>query len=194
MENSRSVRLRAGVTQFIKFGIVGGSGVVVNVVVAVLANLVLRDVAGKDVNDVFANLFGTDFNLRWYHIMSSLAFFAANLWNYQLNRWWTFKRSNTQWLRGYLSFLAAGILAWLIQLIVITVLMNPESPLALPSDIFDNSTGFRTKYYYANIIGLLVATPVSFIVNKLWTFRTPATRIVEHVEPQCEKEVSSSTD
>lgn len=184
MEDSRSVRLRLGVMQFVKFGIVGGSGVIVNVVVAVLANLVLRDVAGKDVNDVVANLFGTAFNLRWYHIMSTVAFFAANLWNYQLNRWWTFKRSNTQWLRGYLAFLAAGILAWLIQLIVITALMNPESPLALPSDIFDDSTGFRTKYYWANILGLIVATPVSFIVNKLWTFRSPTTRIVTHTEPE----------
>ena len=49
--------------------------------------------------------------------------------------------------------------------------MNPESPIALPQDIFDDSTGMRTKAYWGNFIGVIFAVPANFLFNKLWTFR-----------------------
>lgn len=62
--------------------------------------------------------------------------------------------------------------------------MNPTSPLALPSDIFDDSTGLRTKFYWATVISILVAMPVNFIVNKFWAFRGPRVRIIEEQAPR----------
>ena len=45
----------------------------------------------------------TDFNVRWYHVYSTIAFLVANLWNFQLNRWWTFRSAkHSGWLREYL--------------------------------------------------------------------------------------------
>ncbi|HEY4598255.1 GtrA family protein, partial [Corynebacterium sp.] len=41
----------------------------------------------------------------------------------------------------------------------------------LPEHIFDNSTGLRTRSYWGNFIGVIVAVPANFLFNKLWTFR-----------------------
>jgi hypothetical protein len=48
--------------------------------------------------------------------------------------------------------------------------MHPNSPLSLPSTIFDDSTGFRTRFYWAQLITIAIVTPISFLLNKLWTF------------------------
>lgn len=48
--------------------------------------------------------------------------------------------------------------------------MHPHSPIGLPSSVFDNSTGLRTKFYWAPLIQIAVTVPISFVLNKLWTF------------------------
>ena len=88
---STAVRFATGLRQFVRFGIVGGSGVLVNFVVFYLANKGLENGLGLHANDVVAQLGSTRWNVRWYHIMYTLAFLLANTWNYQLNRVWTFR-------------------------------------------------------------------------------------------------------
>src|SRR5699024_6091849 len=85
---------------------------------------------------------------------------------------------------------------------LITSLMNPTSPIALPADVLDDSSGFRTRYYWAQLISVLVTVPVSFVVNQLWTLR--AVRGVKEtfeeaesdarVEPADRREPSRSTE
>ena len=59
----------------------------------------------------------TDFNIRWYHVFSTIAFLVANLWNFQLNRLWTFRSAaHASWIREYLPFLAVGLLGQLVGL------------------------------------------------------------------------------
>ena len=158
--------------QFIKFGLVGGSGTLVNLIATIIFTKLILWTAGHTPADPFLNLLGTQFHLRWYHIIMTLAFLTANTWNYQLNRVWTFKADNRQsWFREFFPFLATGILSYIVSLIVATLLMNPHSPLHLPSHIFDDTTGLRTKFYWANLISILVAMPVNFLVNKFWTFK-----------------------
>jgi putative flippase GtrA len=48
--------------------------------------------------------------------------------------------------------------------------MHPSSPLALPASVLDDSTGFRTRLYWAQLIVIGVVMPLSFVLNKLWTF------------------------
>ena len=48
--------------------------------------------------------------------------------------------------------------------------MHPLSPLGLSPEFFDDSTGFRTRLYWAQLITIAVVTPVSFVLNKIWTF------------------------
>ena len=149
-----------------RFGLVGGSGVLVNLVTAVIAKKL-----GPEEQLIFLNLPLTDFNVRWYHVFSTMAFFVANVWNFQLNRLWTFKSSkHAGWLREYFPFLAVGLLGQVIGLLILTLLMHPGSFVALSPTFFDDSSGFRTRFYWAQLIQIALVTPLSFVLNKLWTF------------------------
>ncbi|MCW2809895.1 MAG: hypothetical protein JWP61_353 [Friedmanniella sp.] len=160
------VRHRHNWKLLFRFGLVGGSGVLVNLLVT---NLLKR--SGPHFEDVFIDLPLTSFNVRWYHLYSMVAFMVANLWNFQLNRMWTFRSAaHTGWWREYGPFLAVGLVAQFIGLGILTMLMHPSSALALPSDVFDNSSGLRTKLYWAQLIVITITVPVSFVLNKLWTF------------------------
>lgn len=168
---SRAHRLKAGLREFVKFGLVGGSGVLVNFVVFYLVKKLIDAGFGIHESEVFVNLLGTRWNVRWYHVLSTVAFLVANTWNYQLNRSWTFRHVlQRSWLRGYFPFLATGVVALVVSLTVMTLLMNETSPLALPTHIFDDSSGLRTKSYWAQAISTFVAMPVNFLINKFWTF------------------------
>lgn len=178
-----------GLRQFIKFGIVGGSGTVVNLAVAALSKKVAEWTGGISEHDVFLNLFGTEYNIRWFNIFLTIAFLVANTWNYQLNRMWTFRGISTRsWLRGFFPFLLTGVGAFLVSQVVATLLMNPTSPIALPEHIFDDSTGFRTKFYWATAISIVVAMPVNFLINKFWAFRRPKMLVVEEQAPLAQGE------
>ncbi|MDR1853252.1 MAG: GtrA family protein [Propionibacteriaceae bacterium] len=160
------------IRQLIQFGLIGGMGVFVNMAVFVSANIVGRDVFGVRDNGILLPIPGTDFNIRNYYLYQILGFLVANFFNFVLNRYWTFKSDNRAAIwREYIPFLLVGLAAQLVGFLLMTLLMNPNSPLVLPSDIFDNSTGFRTKSYWANLIVIVCVTPINFVLNKLWTFR-----------------------
>jgi putative flippase GtrA len=149
-----------------RFGLVGGTGVLVNLLTVIVCNKI-----GPNAYGVAFDLPFTDFNVRWYHVFSTIAFLVANLWNFQLNRVWTFRSAaHAGWLKEYLPFLAVGLLGQIVGLGILTLLMHPGSFLSLPSSVFDNTTGFRTKLYWAQLITIAVITPLSFVLNKIWTF------------------------
>lgn len=183
-KSPRSTRYGVAMRQFLKFGLVGGTGVVVNTIIAIAVRKAGLEL-GVNEHDVFVNLLGTRWNIRWSHVYATIAFVFANVWNYQLNRSWTFRTDNRpNWFRQFIPFLLAGVSGWVVSLITITLLLNPTSPLALPTDFFDGSTGLRTPFYWANLIGVLLGTPANFIINKLWTFRArPAERERIILEP-----------
>lgn len=180
---STAVRLKKNFREFIKFGIVGGSGVLVNFLVFYLASKALLHGFGLGADDVVTQIGSTRWNVRWYHLLSSLAFLLANTWNYHLNRNWTFggmeKRS---WLRGFFPFLATGLVAFVVSLTYMTLLMNPATPFGLPDHVFDGSSGLRTKSYWAQAISTLIAMPVNFVINKLWTFKKPKIVVISGKE------------
>lgn len=150
----------------LRFGLVGGSGVLVNLVTVVVVNKL-----GPDETTVFLGLPLTDFNVRWYHVFSTIAFLVANLWNFQLNRTWTFRSAkHAVWWREYVPFLLVGFAGQVIGLAILTLLMHPGSIFSLSTTLFDNSTGFRTRLYWAQLITIVLVTPASFVLNKIWTF------------------------
>ena len=165
-------RTRRNVAQFVRFALVGASGVVVNLIALVM---VKRLGPGPEVA-MFA-LPPTAFHVRWYHLYSTIAFLVANLWNFQLNRSWTFRSAgHSSWWREYGPFLAVGLAGQALGLALLTVLLHPGSPLALPTSVLDDSTGLRNRLYWGQLIVIVVVTPLAFVLNKLWTFaavRTP---------------------
>jgi len=173
--------------QFGRFALVGGTGVVVNLVVLVLVKRM-----GPLPEDAIVALHPTAFHVRWYHVCSTIAFLVANLWNFQLNRWWTFRSSkHSGWWREYWPFLAVGLLGQAIGLVLLTLLMHRGSPLSLPTGVLDDSSGFRTRLYWAQLIVIAVVTPLSFVLNKLWTFAAVRTHHLEAVpaHPAAEREL-----
>jgi len=68
---------RRGVRQFVKFGIVGASGFIVNLVIFTLLQRVVPNHSAP----------------LQYNVIYSVAFFAGGVSNYYLNRIWTFRSS-----------------------------------------------------------------------------------------------------
>ena len=173
------VRHRHNWLLLFRFALVGASGVVVN-----LATLVLVKRLGPDPDDPIIGLPFSDYNVRWYHVYSTIAFLVANLWNFQLNRSWTFRKGRHKaWWREYWPFVAVGLLGQLVGLVLLTLLMHPHSPIALPTSVFDDSTGLRTRLYWAQLIVIAVVTPISFVLNKLWTFAAVRSHHSELADP-----------
>jgi putative flippase GtrA len=165
--------------QFVRFAAVGASGVLVNMVALILVKRL-----GPQAEVALFGLPPTAFHVRWYHLYSTVAFVVANLWNFQLNRSWTFRSSKrTRWIKEYWPFLLVGLLGQVIGLVLLTLLMHRGSPLSLPTDLFDDSNGFRTRLYWAQLIVIAVVTPLSFVLNKLWTFAAVRTHHLEAVPP-----------
>lgn len=163
---------------------VGGSGVLVNMLVAVICN----KLGPLDTAPAIPIPF-TDFNVRWYHVYAMIAFVVANLWNFQLNRWWTFKsHKHAGWFREYFPFVTVGLMGQAVSFIVLTLLMHVGSPIHLPRSFFDGSTGLRTPFYWAQLISVLVAVPVTFLVNKVWTFRAVRGMVPELRKPKATKD------
>lgn len=161
-----STRHRRNVGLLVRFGAVGASGVVVN-----LLTLVVLRRLGPHFDDAVVALGSTGFNLRWYHVYSTLAFLVANLTNFQLNRTWTFRSSGAAgWWREYGPFLVVGLAGQAVGLALLTLLMHPHSPISLPRDVFDDSTGLRNRLYWSQLVVIALVTPLSFVLNKVWTF------------------------
>lgn len=168
-----------------RFGLVGFSGVFVNL----LTLVVLRRI-GPYFDDAVIGLGGSDFSIRWYHVYSTAAFLVANVSNFQLNRSWTFQSSRAAgWWREYWPFLVVGLGGQVIGLAVLTLLMHPHSPISLPRDVFDDSSGLRNRLYWSQLVVIALVTPLSFVLNKLWTFAAVRTGHLDLADPLHEHEV-----
>ena len=184
------VRHRRNLGLLARFGVVGGSGVVVN-----LLTLVLLRRLGPHFEDAVVGLGSSGFNLRWYHVFSTIAFLVANLSNFQLNRSWTFRSSRVSgWWHEYWPFLAVGFGGQLVGLALLTLLMHPDSPVSLPASVLDDSTGLRNRLYWAQLIVIGLVMPVSFVLNKLWTFAAVRTGRLDLVDPLFETDVVVEED
>jgi putative flippase GtrA len=167
--------------QFVRFALIGGSGVIVNMAVSVILNL-LNGGAHYSDRILFPLAFG--FNFRYSSLVWWVAFVVANLYNYQLNRVWTFRGTRRGWWQGFGQFMATGALAALVGWLLKAMMLNPTSVLYLRGVWFDGWQGrpaagvwekivisVHSREYLAQLIAILVTLPINFVVNKLWTFR-----------------------
>jgi putative flippase GtrA len=92
---------RRGVRQFVKFGIVGASGFVVNLVAFTLLQRVVPNHADP----------------LPYNVIYSVAFLLGGVSNYFLNRAWTFRSTGHAGKEGA-QFLAVSVMALVVGLVV----------------------------------------------------------------------------
>lgn len=169
---SNLARHKRNLIQFIRFGIVGGSGVLVNLIVL----FIMTKLHGGTVhdNDVLFRL-GGDFAFRFTMLAWIVPFIVANTFNFQLNRSWTFKRQNRRsWWAEFWPFFLVGSVAAVAGIFIKWALTNPTSPLYLPSPMFNDHQGLRARAYWAQLITIAITLPINFVVNKVWTFRAVA--------------------
>ena len=88
------------------------------------------------------------------HVGAVIAFVIAAANNYIWNRRWTFRRTGTNARSEVVKFLVVSTASFLASLAILTVLLAGGAP-TIPSQI----------------ISIATVTPVSFVGNKLWTFR-----------------------
>ena len=82
-----------------------------------------------------------------------------------------------------------GLGGQVVGLALLTLLMHPHSPMSLPTSVFDDSTGLRTRLYWSQLIVIALVTPLSFVLNKLWTFAAVRTGRPDLADPLREEEV-----
>lgn len=174
-------RYRTSLREFLSFAVIGGSGVLVNLVVFAGANNIAIHVFDSHEYDAFLSIPGTDFAIRNYIVYNVVAFLVANFYNFVLNRHLTFLHGvRAPFLKEYGPFLLVGSLAQLAGIVILQLLMNTGSPLYLDHEFFvDGEPFWRRRVYWAQFIQILLVMPVNFVVNKLWTFRIVRRRHAE---------------
>lgn len=140
--------IKAFIAKFLKFGVVGASGMVVDFGVLVL----MRDVFGLP--DLLAN---------------TISFTAAATSNYFLNRIWTFRSKDKQVGVEYLKFLAVSVVGLGINNGVLW-LSSRLWPDAYNASI--NLLGMDIDVFYLfKLLAIAITTIWNFFGNMLFTFR-----------------------
>lgn len=167
--------------QFVMFGLVGGAGIVVNMIVAIIMNKAHGGTANAQ--QILFAIPGTEFNFRFTSLVWIVAFLVANLFNFQLNRSWTFRgTAKAPWFHEFWPFLLVGSVAALAGLFIKIAFTNPTSPIYLPEPWFHENAGLQSREYWSQLLTILITMPINFIVNKLWTFRHVRNRHAERAE------------
>lgn len=164
------------------FGIVGGSGMVVNMIVTVVMN---RANGGtQNAQDILFPFPGTDFNFRFTTLVWIVAFLVANFYNFMLNRNWTFgKGHKAPFWHEFWPFLLVGSVAAAAGIFIKLAFTNPSSPLYLPGPLFHEDAGINSREYWSQLLTIVITMPINFVVNKLWTFRAVRNRYRERSGP-----------
>ena len=142
------VELKPLILKFLKFGVVGASGMVVDFAVLIL----MRDVVGLP--DLWAN---------------TISFTTAATTNYFLNRIWTFRSQDKHVGVEYLKFLGVSIIGLGINngVLYLSSLLWPE---AYSSSI--TLLGMNIDVFYIfKLVAIAITTLWNFFGNMLFTFK-----------------------
>jgi putative flippase GtrA len=128
------VRHPANWMQLIRFGAVGASGFIVNIIVFAIC------------------VHGIKIDFRLASVFAYVASVASNFW---LNRHWTFSAKNDHPLRQAIRFFTVSLVAYGFSYVILVSLVD--------------STGMEKVF--AQAIAVIAAMPLSFIGQKLWSFK-----------------------
>lgn len=153
-------RLRADVMQFLKFALVGASGVVVNLAVFSATLLIWLALTGHihSATDLAHSLNGLvtkntqDLSRLADYVANALGFAVSVMTNYYLNRRWTF-RSTGRVSSELPKFVTVSLIAYAGNLAVFSLARTQLGPVV------------------SQLIAIAVVMPINYVANKLWSFR-----------------------
>ena len=155
--------LRTTLLQFVRFCLVGGSGVIVNLVVFTLVLLVWQLALGHihSVGGLVSSVHGLVVKKDTQglpavaaYLANAAGFVVSVMTNYCLNRRWTFR--STKDVSGELpKFFTVSVIAYGGQLAIFWLLREQAQLAPIPSQL----------------IAIVFVMPINFIANKLWSFR-----------------------
>lgn len=155
--------LRTTLLQFVRFCLVGGSGVIVNLVVFTLVLLVWQLALGHihSVGGLVSSVHGLvvkkdtqGLPAAAAYLANAAGFIVSVMTNYYLNRRWTFR--STKDVSGELpKFFTVSVIAYGGQLAIFWLLREQAQLAPIPSQL----------------IAIVFVMPINFIANKLWSFR-----------------------
>jgi len=134
-------RLPVNLRQFVKFAMVGGSGVFVNLFVFNATLLTWQLVTGH-------------MGFTASYVANGLGFVVSVVSNYCLNRRWTF-RSTGSVPAEFSKFVVVSLVAYAVNLGIFTIA----------------HTVFELRGNFSQLIAIACVMPVNFVANKLWSFR-----------------------
>ncbi|MBW3085571.1 hypothetical protein KEM60_01771 [Austwickia sp. TVS 96-490-7B] len=168
-ESVAAKSLSRSLIQLVMFGIVGASGVLANLAISIVLHRLNGGTAHA--GDVIFSISDQPYAVRYRNFVWISSFVIANIWNYQLNRAFTFKDSKPKWVRGFVLFLLSGTAGMLFGLLAQWAMTHPGSAFYLPSEFFNERSGFRSREYWSQIISIGLATPINFVFSKYVTFK-----------------------
>ena len=155
--------LRTTLWQFVRFCVVGGSGVIVNLVVFTLVLLVWQLVAGHihSAGGLVSSVHGFAVKKDTQglpavaaYLANAAGFVVSVMTNYYLNRRWTFR--STKDVSGELpKFFTVSVVAYGGQLAIFWLLRGQAQLAPIPSQL----------------VAIVFVMPINFIANKLWSFK-----------------------
>ncbi len=146
--------MRKTIGELLKFGLVGLSGVFVDMGIVILCR----------------EMFGMDERLG-----ALPAFLLAVTWNFELNRRFTFEHKPEHWFRAYLSFVLVGLVGLGVRLVSMHVLIEWLGMTAARYfQLGPVSLQFLRLSYIASFLGIVTAYLVNFVGSKYWAFAPSA--------------------
>ena len=155
--------LRANLWQFVRFCLVGGSGVIVNLVVFTAVLLVWLLVSGhihsasamaSSVHGLIVKKDTAGVPAAAAYLANAAGFVVSVMTNYYLNRRWTF-RSSKDIGSELPKFFTVSVVAYGGQLAIFWLLREQAHVAPIPSQL----------------IAIVFVMPINFVANKLWSFR-----------------------
>jgi putative flippase GtrA len=134
-------RIPVGLRQFVKFGVVGGSGTLINLGIFSLV-LFLWDRGRAHPPTLHVD------------VANAIAFCVAVVSNFLLNRFWTF-RHRGRIVRHFGRFLLVSLIGYGLNLVAITLLYHVGG----------------VEEHISQLLAILVVVPFNFVGSKWWAFR-----------------------
>ncbi len=146
---------RPGLRQFVKFGIVGASSTIINLVVLYL---MLRILHG-----------------HWYdrYIAATVAFLVSVGNGYYWNKRWTFRQAQSKAVgTQFTQFVLVNLVGLGLDLLIIRLLSVPmEHELRLMQAAWPSDKIERVAVIVAQLVATAVIVFWNFFANRFWTFK-----------------------